>query len=268
MLYYLSRFDLINITIKETFAMNADFSVLLIGMRDDFVGELPERCDLLEECVLALKRNSVNSFDELYRRVHSLKGSGGTFGLPLVTSICHQFESFISSMRGHFDQLAMSHALSYVDLLRRVADRPDNATAAAIEHDLEQLRISSMPGCASVLLIEPSVATRKFCQGVLESLWVRLASQDHGLSALELLLHQPFDLLIAARELPDLNALALVAALRESGSRNKDIPVILISSSSAPVPAYLNIRATIKRDAELVSTLARCAGDVLASCSN
>ncbi len=249
--------------------MNADFAVLLIGMRDDFVEELPERCDFLEESVLTLKRNAANSFDELYRRVHSLKGSGGTFGLPLVTSICHQFESFISVARGHFDPLAISHALSYVDLLRRVAEMPaDSAAAAAIEHDLEQLRISSMPGCASVLLIEPSIATRKFCQGVLASLWVRLVSQDRGLPALELLLHQPFDLLIAARELPDLNALALIAALRESGSRNKDIPVILISSSSAPVPAYLNIRATIKRDAEFVSTLARCAGDVLASCSN
>lgn len=248
--------------------MNADFAVLLVGMRDDFVGELPERCDLLEESVLALERNATNSFDELYRRVHSLKGSGGTLSLPLVTRICHQFESFISIARGHFDQLAVSHALSYVDLLRRVAEASDSAAAIAIEHDLEQLRISSMPSCASVLLVEPSIATQKFCQGVLEPLWVRLASQDRGLPALELLLHQPFDVLIAARELPDLNALALVAALRESGSRNKDIPVILISSSSAPVPAYLNIRATIKRDAEFVSTLARCAGDVLASCSN
>lgn len=88
------------------------------------------------------------------------------------------------------------------------------------------------------------------------------------MSALELLLHQPFDLLVAARELPDLNALALVAALRESGGRNKDIPVILISSNSVPDPAYLNIRATIKRDAEFVSTLARCAGDVLVPLSS
>ncbi|MGZ5075889.1 MAG: hypothetical protein ACXV9R_04645, partial [Methylobacter sp.] len=137
-----------------------------------------------------------------------------------------------------------------------------------IEQDLEQLRISSMPGCSAVLLVEPSVATRKFCQGVLEPLSVRLISQDRGLSALELLLHQPFDLLIAARELPDLNALALVAALRESNSRNKDIPVILVSSNAIPAPDYLDIRNTIKRDAEFVSTLSRCVGDVLASCSN
>jgi CheY-like chemotaxis protein len=250
--------------------MNTDFALLIAGMRDEFVVELPERCDLLEDGVLALERGEVHAFDELYRHVHSLKGSGGTFGLPLVTRICHQLESYISDARGRFDALAVSYALSYVDLLRRVAELPerDGMSATAIEQDLEQLRISSMPGCSSVLLVEPSVATRKFCQGVLEPLSVRLISQDRGLSALELLLHQPFDLLIAARELPDLNALALVAALRESGSRNKDVPVILISSNSIPAPSYLNIRTMIKRDAEFVTTLARCAGDVLASCSN
>jgi CheY-like chemotaxis protein/HPt (histidine-containing phosphotransfer) domain-containing protein len=246
--------------------MNADFALLLAGMRDDFVGELPERCDFMEECILALGQGKEEAFDELFRNVHSLKGSGGTFGLPLITSICHQFESFVSATRGHFDSLAVSHALSYVDLLRRVTEAPEQegVFVITIAQDLEQLRISSMPGCASVLLVEPSIATRKFCQGVLEPLAVRLVNQDRGLTALELLLHQPFDLLIAARELPDLNALALVAALRESGSRNKDIPVILISSNSAPAPAYLNINATIKRDGEFVSTLARCAGDVLA----
>lgn len=252
--------------------MNSDFALLLARMRDDFIKELPERCDLLEEGVLALGHAScpADTFDELYRRVHSLKGSGGTFGLPLVTSICHQFESFISISRTHFDSLAVSYGLSYIDLLRRVADNPERegSTAIAIEHDLEQLRISSMPGCASVLLVEPSLSSRKFSEGVLEPLSVRIVSQERGLLALELLLHQPFDLLVAARELPDLNALALVAAIRESGSRNKDIPVILISSSASPIPPYLKINATVKRDAQFVAKLTRDAGDILAACSS
>jgi CheY-like chemotaxis protein/HPt (histidine-containing phosphotransfer) domain-containing protein len=245
--------------------MNTDFSILLAGMRDSFVVDLPERCDVLEECVLAQGRKDKGAFDELFRNIHSLKGSGGTFGLPIISSICHQFESFVSAVRGRFDPLAVSQALSYVDLLRRVAETPerDGAFALAIEHDLEQLRLSSMPGCASVLLVEPSIAARQFCLGALEPLSVRLVSQDRGLSALELLLHQPFDLLVAARELPDLNALGLVAALRESGGRNKDIPVILISSNIVPAPAYLHISNTIKRDAKFVSTLEHCVRDVL-----
>jgi CheY-like chemotaxis protein len=250
--------------------VNTDFSVLLTGMRDDFLRELPERCDLLEDNILALGRGISDAFEHIYWQIHSLKDAGGTFGVPIIIRLCHQFESFVASSRGQFDPVAVSYALSYVDLLRDIAktSNQDSVFLQGVEQKLDHLRISSMPDCASVLLVEPSVSTQKFCRGVLESLSVRMVSQDRGLPALELLLHQPFDLLVAARELADLNALALVAALRESGCCNKDVPVILISSNVAPPPAYLKIHATINRDEHFVSTLARCAGDILASCSN
>ena len=35
-----------------------------------------------------------DNIQELYRNIHSLKGTGGTLDLPIITSICHQFESF------------------------------------------------------------------------------------------------------------------------------------------------------------------------------
>jgi len=90
--------------------MSADFSLLLAGMRDDFIRELPERCDLIEESVLAMGQDPAGALDDLFCHVHSLKGSGGTFGVPLITRICHQFESFVSAARGRFDPLAVTHA--------------------------------------------------------------------------------------------------------------------------------------------------------------
>ena len=36
--------------------MNAEFDVLLSQLRDEFVAEFPERCDALEECVLAFEK--------------------------------------------------------------------------------------------------------------------------------------------------------------------------------------------------------------------
>ena len=84
--------------------MNDDFSLVLAGMRDTFVGDLPDRCDLLEDCVLMFGQGDEDTFDELFRHIHSLKGAGGTFGLPVITRICHQFESFVSIARGNFDR--------------------------------------------------------------------------------------------------------------------------------------------------------------------
>ncbi len=245
--------------------MNAEFGILLSQLRDEFVAEFPERCDALEECVLAFEKGQEGAFDDMYRRVHSLKGSGSQFGLSIVTSICHQFESFLSSGALTTDSLSTSFALSYVDLLKQVAELigSENANYHEIERSLEELRKSSMPARASVLLIEPSPSRRKLCQGVLNSLGVRVVVQERGMTALEQMLHEPFDLLVAARELPDLNTVAIVSALRESNGRNKNIPVILVSSNSSPIPAHLIINAVLARDAQFIPNLAQAAGAIL-----
>ena len=245
--------------------MNAEFDVLLSQLRDEFVAEFPERCDALEECVLAFEKGREGAFDDMYRRVHSLKGSGSQFGLSIITSIFHQFESFLISGALTTDSLSTSFALSYVDLLKQVSELigSENANYHEIERSLEELRKSSMPARASVLLIEPSPSRRKLCQGVLNSLGVRVVVQERGMNALEQLLHEPFDLLVAARELPDLNTVAVVSALRESNSRNKNIPVILVSSNSAHIPAHLTINALLARDAQFIPNLSQVAGAIL-----
>ena len=245
--------------------MNDEFNILLDQMRSDFIAEFPERCDVLDELVLAFEKDREGAFDALYRAVHSLKGSAGMFGLSLVTSICHQFESFLSSSDLKADMsLSVSFALSYVDLMKRVALSigKESAYVNDIEHDLEQLRISSMLGRISILLIEPSVSRRKLCQGVLASMRTRITTQERAIPALEQMLHEPFDLLIAARELSDLNTIALVSALRESTSRNKNIPVIMVSSNDKAAPEHLNI-TVLKRDAQFIPNLAEVTVELL-----
>ncbi len=244
--------------------MNAEFDTLLKQLRDEFVAEFPERCDGVEEAVLAFEQGRPGAFDDIYRKVHSLKGSGSQFGFSVLTSICHQFESFLSA-GFNTEQLSMSYALSYVDLLKQVAEiiGNDGASTQSIEHELDELRKSSMPGRATVMLIEPSASRRKLCQGVLSQLGVRIVVQDRGLSALEQMLHEPFDLVVAARELPDLNTVAVVAALRESNGKNKHVPVILVSSNSTPIPDYLTINAVLARDAQFIPNLSKVASNIL-----
>lgn len=247
--------------------MSAEFAILLAEMQADFLDELPERCNRIEAGVMALERGTPGSFDELYRQVHSLKGSGGMFTMPVITTICHQFESFISEVHARFDRTACTAALAYVDLLRKSpATRGGDAAATqAIEQSLERLRESSLSGRASVLVIEPSEAMRKLYAQALAGKPVQLIGMDSALQALERLLHEPFDLLIASREQGDLNAVALLAALRDSGCGNKDIPAILVSSNSAPAPTRLGVRAVVPRDAKLLPMLARQVDEALAT---
>ena len=64
----------------------------------------------------------------------------------------------------------------------------------------------------------------------LEGLAVNVTYVDDGLPALDYLLLNQYDLLIASMECPRLNADSLVAALRLSHSSNRDIKTILITS--------------------------------------
>lgn len=245
--------------------MSTDFSILLAEMQAGFVDELPDRCNRLEEGVLALENKEAGAFDELYRQIHSLKGSGGMFGIPVITTICHQFESFISESSKRFSRKAASTALAYVDLLRRTISPTgrDTAGVAAIEQALEQMRLSSLSGRSTVLLVEPSGTLRRLILDVLEDPSVQLRTMESGMACLERMLHEPFDMVVMSRELPDLNAIAVVAALRESRCRNSNIPVILISSNPAPVPKHLAVHAIVRRDTQLMPTLARNVTEIL-----
>lgn len=245
--------------------MSDDVANLLAEMQADFVDDLPGRCLRLEECVLALESGEPGAFDELYRQIHSLKGTGGMFGMHVITTICHQFESYIGESKKQLDSKAASTALAYVDLLRKVipAKGRDAAGVAAIEQVLERMRLESLSGRASVLMVDPSDTVRLLYQDVVESKNAQLHIMTGGIAALERMLREPFDLLVISRELPDLNAIAVVAALRESRSRNSDIPVILVSNNPAPVPQHLNIRAIVRRDTQMISTLRKRIAETL-----
>ncbi|QDL54275.1 hybrid sensor histidine kinase/response regulator [Rhodoferax aquaticus] len=239
--------------------MNSDFELLLAELMAEFLDELPSRCNDLEQAVFALETQQAGAFDELFRQVHSLKGTGGGVGIPIITTVCHQLESFIAECKQHFDHAAASTALAFVDLLRKThAPEGREPTAVAeIEQALDQLRVKSLRGRTSVLLVEPSQTLRNLYEKELASAATQVKVLKGGLDALQRLLQEPFDLLVISRELPDLNALAVVAALREARCRNSEIPVVLVSSNAAPVAASFGFRATLGRNVNLIPELNR-----------
>ena len=237
------------------------FQVLLAGMRADFLAELPERCDGFEELILILEKlpSDREAFNTLYRCVHSLKGSGGTHGLTMITTLCHQLEDLLSEAedRHGFDADFASRALSLVDLLRQVGrvERQPKPDYSAIEAELDAQRRLALQNRKSVMIAESSKMMAGLYQTVLEAQPLQLTVVDEGLVALERLLNEPFDLVIAGRELKTLNGIALTAALRASQSRNRGVPVLLVSSSQQAIPAHVGVSAVIARDRHLSGRL-------------
>lgn len=124
------------------------FQALLANMRAEFLDEFPERCGHLEDLVLSLEKSPANheTFNELYRKVHSLKGSGGTHGLNIVTTVCHQLETRLTdaAAKQAFGKAFVSAALAYVDMLRKVQRQAllEAQDFSGIEAELNSLRLA------------------------------------------------------------------------------------------------------------------------------
>ena len=98
----------------------------------------------------------------------------------------------------------------------------------------------------------------------MKSVPVRAVVVSDGLTALERLLHEPYDLLISRRELKELNGFALIVAAKMSERRNRNIPVIFVTSDPSMIPDHAFIDAVLPRDDKLAANLPALVRRILA----
>ena len=244
---------------------------LLEQLRAAFVAELPERADVMESLVLRLEQQAERTeiFDELYRRVHSLKGSAGTHGVPIISSVCHHLEDHLNVVADTLDSIDAKFAdlcLRHVDLVRHAVTQleSDDNNWAFIEEQLEVLRQAQLQNRRSALVVESSPFMMSLCTEALRGLPVRLSTEIDGLAALARLLAERFDFLITGRSLKTLNAAALVRALRASESANRTIKVIMLTSSGTEeLPSGSEPDYVVQRTATLQADLRKSASELL-----
>lgn len=250
---------------------------LMQQLRLNYLDELPERVDELEQRALALKESEdfVPQFEELYRKTHSLKGTAGTYGLQIITSICHQLEEslvFIANDRLKVDDAFLDRCMVCFDLMRlAIRGAVQGKTSFPdVEQALTTMRAlaSDKDKRSTALLVEPSKFNCALYLGVLKNLPIRFSVVGSGYEALGLLLHKPFDLLITGFETQSLNGVALITALRLNPGVNQDIPAILLTSSSGiKIPLSAQPVSVLSRDEHIGEALHNdvqgCLGGVL-----
>ncbi len=209
---------------------------ILQQLREDFLKELPERCDIIEDGILSLGNDAGGEhFQRLYREVHSLKGSAGTHGIPAISTICHQLEDGLTAAQETTTPAPerIDLYLRYLDLIHRCIEiaRERHGNYAEIDQALEDIRRHGSAHRLSGLIVENSPAMTALYQGALEGQPVQLAVEQDGMVALNRLLRERFDLLIMGAETRTLNGIGVLYALRAANGINRHIRVILVSSS-------------------------------------
>lgn len=243
---------------------------LLKQLRDDYVNELPSQCDEIENIILSLAGSFREQYEELYRRVHSMKGSAGVHGLMIVTSICHNFEERLNVLEMAGGDVAKSDIdlfLRHVDLVRsaQAIAANEGSDFSQIEEELQQLRKQGLQDQFPVMLVEASGYVKLLCQESLRELPVQFTVESDGLAALSLLLKNKYSLLITAREVETLNGLALINAVRTSDCINKHIPVVMLTSShSLPANQAIKPDYIVSRNTELADSLPKIVQEIVA----
>lgn len=215
----------------------ADVQAMLRKLRASYVSELGEKLDEIEGDLLALEdvARFAEGFELTYRRVHSLKGSAGTYGIPIISKICHQLEEYLNLSAGTPDRVSrqlLDQCLAHVDLMRQARELVTRGAEhfQEIEQQLDGLRASLLGDRYSVMIVETSKVNVKLCCEIMSGFPLHVTVLDNGVHALERLLHERYHILITGYEARMLNGLALVAAVRLSNRHNQNIRAILLSS--------------------------------------
>ena len=209
---------------------------LLEHLRDGFLSDMPERVTKIEDEVMSSR--DAGSYDELFRMVHSLKGSAGSYSFHEITKIAHGMEDVMLALmeRDEFNETsALDILLQFIDILRDTTESLISTKNAQLDIDerLEVLRGQIFTEALNVLVVEPSKLYASMVQYSLEDMSINFTFTQDGLQGLDNLLAQKYDLLITSLESTRLNGDALVAALRLVNNFNKHIKIILITSRDA-----------------------------------
>ena len=244
---------------------------MLAELRKAFLAELPLRLDEIEQLVLTLSQPDTfrENFETVYRHIHSLKGSAGTHGLHIISTICHNMEDTLNgvvSAGTHMDNETINNCLAYIDLLRKTLLQIKSSfdDYAEIERDLDKLRNRSISDNYHGLIVITSQLHKQICLSAFEEHPVSFTSVSNGYEALGRLLTERFDILITNMELPMLHGIALVGAVRLSSTINKRIPSVLLTSHPPKsLVRYTDPDYVVSKDSNMLVTVTSIANEIM-----
>ena len=210
---------------------------LLHQLRQSYIAGITTHLEEMENMVLNIEANHEfqENFDALYRKAHSLKGSGATYDYPIITTVCHQMEDFLTAelqRESQVNKARINKIFAYIDILKNVHALliNDDDNFGAIERQLASLKKLNKK-LTAMLISPPEKMYKEICIQSLKEANIQYTAATSGITAFQRLLYEPFDILITPRENPELSGIALVAALKINKRCNVNIESIIITSN-------------------------------------
>ena len=216
----------------------------LLKMQAKYVSELPGKLDDLEDLCMGFASGESKDVKllALSHLVHSIKGSAGTFGVAIVSTICHRFEDRINDIQQDTllenDRSFIDDALGYIDLIRDAVGLVLEGVTdfTVIDEKLEAMVLSMDKQSAkearplSLLVVDSARTTAVMLRASLHDASITVVGEDTDLGALKRLMDERFDVVVCGLGIGLIGGLGLISALKLSDGRSREAVTVLLTS--------------------------------------
>ncbi|SCA54849.1 hypothetical protein MTBPR1_10096 [Candidatus Terasakiella magnetica] len=207
-----------------------DMSEILAQMNEKFIETAHEKLTRLNEILELIAAMNDTDFqmdsqmdsavyEEFHREIHSLKGMGGTFQMPLVTQLCHRFEDYLENST-HLSSEQVDDAYKYVDRLSDLIESDEAQDTSKVDYWLGNLpqKDTSKPdsvkdSSAQVLIIGNNVELIAEIAPSFEENGFSVLSTISAFKGYKTAIQKKPEIIVVSQELEEMDGAELVRSL-------------------------------------------------------
>lgn len=204
-----------------------------------------------------------SALSELYREIHTMKGSGSSFGYPTLTVIAHRLESYITGISG-LDDTSIDDILIFLDRMRDILENDDDDEKTAdMVRALPVHSVARMPDIdgpdLEVLLAPSTPIIGRAVEGEFKLQGCRVTMLNNPIEAFAMAIRTRPDVVVASAISKDISGADLAAAFRAM-KPTQHITFALLTSFPRSHPELRDLPeeiVLIRHDQDLPGEIAR-----------
>lgn len=218
-----------------------DMDELMAQLKSEFSDYMSDRLSTIYNTLDLLKKGQGTAADtlrEVRREIHSLKGSGTTFGYPIVSLIAQRLETYVNDLKD-LDDKQIADLQTFADRMAEMAEldeQPDIATTNQIirrlptrfEFDITDVEIHDV----EIMLVTPNKLVARRAATELAACGYRVNIIADPIEAISIAVRMPPDMIIASAVMNGLGGIDLIRGLRAM-SVTAHVPAALMTSMGA-----------------------------------
>ncbi len=210
---------------------------IVAQLSQEFLTYAGERIGVIENALGTGSNRDSEVIMIIRRESHNIKGTGGSFGFPVVGLIAHRLEDYISGL-DELDERHVSDIAVFLDCLLDIIEigwDPDDSAAEALVRSLPahpdvDTELSNALDI-EILLVSPSKTISVIAVQTLRGSGYHVTTARSAVEALEFAVRTRPDLIITSAAMAGVSGIDLVRALRVI-TATRELPVAVLTSFS------------------------------------